>query len=123
MRNGTEELGKSQTGKEEESLPGTEIEEGQTERDIDLIDRGKEPKLTEEEWSRLGTCERPCSKEEWRLMTNNMKWQAMGNLGLSNEKKGGRISNQKGGTSGEEQKVPRPPPQSAKPAPPKPPST
>ena len=46
VRNSTEEMGKSQTGKEEESLTGTEIEEGQTEGDIDLVDRGKDPKLT-----------------------------------------------------------------------------
>ena len=56
VRNSTEQMGRRQTGKEEESLPGTEIEEGQTERDIDLIDRGKEPKLTEKERSRLKTC-------------------------------------------------------------------
>ena len=80
MRNITEDQGDSQTGVESEALLGTEIEEGQTERDINLIDRGKEPKITEKEWSRLGTCDRPCSKEEWRLMANNMKWKTMGNL-------------------------------------------
>ena len=67
-----------QTGKEEEPLQGTEIEEGQTERDIDLICREKEPKPTEKEWGRLETCERPCSKEGWGLMTSNLKWKTMG---------------------------------------------
>ena len=35
---------------QEESLPGTEIYDGETERDVDLVDREKEPKLAESEW-------------------------------------------------------------------------
>ena len=37
---------------------------------MDPIDREKEPKLTDKEWNRLAKYERPCSKEEWMLMTN-----------------------------------------------------
>ena len=44
MRPRTEEQGLTNLGYEDESLPGTEIEEGETERDVDLTDREKEPK-------------------------------------------------------------------------------
>ena len=44
VRPSTEELGLRNLGQEEESLPGTEIDEGETERDVDLIDREKGPK-------------------------------------------------------------------------------
>ena len=58
-------------------------------------------------------------------MTSNMKWQAMGNLGLlGREHQGAEESpSEKGKASREEQIAPPPPPQSAKPPPPKPPST
>ena len=75
VRNSNAERGLTHLGQEEESLPGTDIEEGWIERDVDLIDREKEPNLTDTEWNRLTTCERPCSREEWRLMTNQMKWK------------------------------------------------
>ena len=91
---------------------------------MDLIDREKEPKLTEKEWGRLKTCEGPCSKEEWGLMTSNAKWQTMGNLGLSKrEEKGAEAApSEKGKPSSVEQNAPPPTPQSAKPPPPMPPS-
>ena len=44
VRPRTEEQGLTNLGYEDESLPGTEIEEGETERDVDLTDREKEPK-------------------------------------------------------------------------------
>ena len=62
MRNSTEERGLTHLGQEKESLPGTDIEAGLAERDVDLIDKEKEPKLTDTEWNRLITCERPCSR-------------------------------------------------------------
>ena len=41
MRPITEEQGLGNLGQEAESLTGTEIDEGETERDVDLIDMGK----------------------------------------------------------------------------------
>ena len=86
MRPSTEEQGLANIGKEAESLPGTEIGEGEIDRGVDLIDREKEPKLSDSEWNRLRTCERPCSKEEWMLMNNQMKWRTLGSLGLLTKK-------------------------------------
>ena len=89
-----------------------------------LIDREKEPGLTEKGRSRLKTCGRPWSKEEWRSMTNNMKWRTLENLGPS--KRGGERTAETTSEISEawsvEQNTP-PPPQSAKPPPPRPPST
>ena len=65
VRASTEVLGNSQTEGDEGSIPGTEMEEWVTERNMDLIDMAKGPKLTVAEWSRLKRCDRPCSKEEW----------------------------------------------------------
>ena len=65
MRTRTEEPVLGYLGHEAESIPATEIEEGETEREADLINREKEPKLTASEWNRLKTRERPCAKEEW----------------------------------------------------------
>ena len=45
VRSSTEELGNPQTEGAEGSIPGTEIEEGMTERNKELIDMTKEPKL------------------------------------------------------------------------------
>ena len=66
VREGTEEPGLENIGHEAESIPATEVEEGETEREVDLINREKEPKLTAIERNRMKTCERPCTKEEWR---------------------------------------------------------
>ena len=60
VRECTEELGAPPAGEEEGDFP--EIEEGITERNIDLVDMSKEPKLTLEEWNRPKACGRPCSK-------------------------------------------------------------
>ena len=52
VRPGTDEPGLGNLGREIESLPGTEIEEeeeGETEREMDLLDREKEPKLNASE--------------------------------------------------------------------------
>ena len=76
----TEEPGLENLGREIESLPGTDIEGGETEREIDLLDREKEPKLNAIEWIRLKTCERPWTKEEWRSMATRGKWKTLENL-------------------------------------------
>ena len=65
MRAITEDLWNPQTKGADGSIPGTEIAEGITERNKELIDMTKGPKLTVAEWIRLERCERPCSKEEW----------------------------------------------------------
>ena len=62
MRTSTDEPGMGNLGQEVESTPVTEIEEGETERDIDLLNRDKEPKLSAIEWGRLKTRERPRTK-------------------------------------------------------------
>ena len=64
-------------------------------------------------------------EEEWRLMTSNMKWQPMGNLGLlgREEKRAEESPTEKGQASREEKNASPPPPPSVKPPPPKPPST
>ena len=90
-----------------------------------MIDRTKEPKLTVAEWSRLGRCERPCSKEEWRSMPNNRKWKTLENLGFlqQDEKKSEEEAPVEEKATDSDGQV-RLPPQSAKPPPPtKPPST
>ena len=78
VRTSTEEPGLGNLGHEAESIPGTEIEEGETEREVDLINREKEPKLTASEWNRLKTCERPRTKEEWGAMSTQTQWKTMG---------------------------------------------
>ena len=80
VRAGTKELGIPRTEGEGESLPGTEIEAGIAERNKELIDRTKEPKLTVTEWNRLERCEIPCSKEEWGEIPNRRKWKTLANL-------------------------------------------
>ena len=55
VRPSTEEQGLRHLGREAESLPGTEINYGETERDFDLVDRAEEPKITESEWDRSET--------------------------------------------------------------------
>ena len=62
MRTSTDEPGMGNLGQEVESTPVTEIEEGETERDIDLLNRDKEPKLSASERNRLKTRERPRTK-------------------------------------------------------------
>ena len=80
MRPSAEEPGLGNLGREIESLPATDIEQGEIERDINLLDKEKEPKLNTSEWNRLKTCERPCTKEEWRSMTARNKWRTMESL-------------------------------------------
>ena len=109
----TEEPGLAKLGQEIESLPGTDLEEGEIERDINLLDKEKEPKPNTSEWNRLKTCERPRTKEEWRSTTRN-KWRTMESLGLlwKTEEKG----------TEEEQKIPVPPKEERSLPPPTPPS-
>ena len=57
VRNSTEEMGKSQTGGERDSPPGADVEGGITEIDMEMMDREKDPELTEKERIRLKTCE------------------------------------------------------------------
>ena len=95
MRNIAEELGKSQTGKEEESLTGTEIEEGQTERDLDLIDRAKVPKLKEKEWSRLETCDGAMFKRGVAINDEQHEVEDDVEFRTLEWEKGGRITNRK----------------------------
>ena len=121
VRPSTEEQGLGNLGQEAEPLPGTEIDEGETERDVDLIDRGKEPKLSDSEWNRLRTCERPCSREEWRLMTNQMKWRTLGSLGLLTKKETTEAVGEIVGE--EEQRIPGPPQFAKAQPPPRLPST
>ena len=87
-----------------------------------MIDRTKEPKLTVAEWIRLERCERPCSKEERISMPEKRKWQTLGNLGLLHQeaKKAEEAPVEAKATESGGQA--RPPPQSAKPPPTKPPS-
>ena len=84
-------------------------------REINLLDREKETKLNSSEWNRLKTCERPCTKEEWRSTTARNKWKTMENLGLlwRTEEKG----------TEDDQKIPRPPKCAKASPPPMPPST
>ena len=65
--------------------------------------------------------ERPCSKEEWRLTTNQMKRKTMANLGCLITKRTEEAIKGKE-EEREDQNTPPPPPKSAQP-PPKPPST
>ena len=88
---------------------------------MDLVDREKEPKLTEGERNLLETCEMPCSKEEWRLATNQMKWKTLESLGLLTKKEtieavGGKVGEVDG-------KIPTPPKCAKAHPPPRPPST
>ena len=120
MRECTEELGAPQTEEEKGDFP--DIEEAITERNLDVVDMSKEPKLTLEEWNRLKACDRPCSKEEWRGMATSRKWETLGNLGFTH--RGGAPGEARTSIQTSENTArAAPPPQSAKPPPPKPPST
>ena len=115
VREGTEEPGLENIGHEAESIPATEVEEGETEREVDLINREKEPKLTASEWNRLKKCERPCTKEEWRAMSTQTQWETLGYLGLLWKR-------EEDGVKGE-QEIPGPPKCAKAPPPALPPST
>ena len=115
MRTSNEEPGLANLGKEIESLPGTDIDEGEIEREIDLLDREKEPKLAASEWNRLKTCERPCAKKEWRAITTQRKWKTMEDLGL--------LWKAEEEENEEDQKTPGPPKCAKALPPPRPPST
>ena len=115
MRPSTEEPGFGNLGQEIESLPGTDIEEGETERGVSLLDKEKEPKRNASEWNRLKTCERPCAKEDWRSMTIQNKWKTMENLGLLWNAEEKEVEG--------DQSIPGPPKSANAPPPPRPPST
>ena len=76
MRGSNEEPGIPKMEEIEDEMP--ETLEGVGERDLNVVDTTKEPKLTIAEWNRLKTCERPCSKEEWGGMSNKNKWGSFG---------------------------------------------
>ena len=120
-RPSTDEPGLGNLGREIESLPGTEVEEGETERGMDLLDREKGPKISAIEWNRLKTCERPCAKEEWRSMTTQRKWKTMENMGLLS--KAEEIEGREGEENEEDQKIPGPTKSAKALPPPRPPST
>ena len=75
MRDSTEEIRRI---KLEEKIP--ERIGGEEERDLDLADRTKEPRLTPKEKARLQRFERPCSEEERRSTPTWLKWETLGNL-------------------------------------------
>ena len=105
------------------SIPGTEIEEGITERNKELIDMAEEPKLTVAECSRWKRCEGPFSKEEWGEMTNSRKRKTLGNLGLLHQGEKKTVEAPAEAITADNVGQVMPPPQSSKPPPPKPPST
>ena len=111
---------------EEEEIPGSIY--GEEEGNLNVVDTTMEPMLTKTEWNKLKTCERPCSKDEWRGMTYKNKWGTLGNLGYAcigrkEEKKEGPKDEVKRAVSiaGTPRRVA--PPKSANPPPPKPPPT
>ena len=88
--------------------------EEEAERDIDLLNRDKEPKLSAIERGRLKTCEGPCTEEEWRSVSTKIHWGTMDSLGLLRKREENDIKG--------EQEIPGPP-KEAKSLPPMPPST
>ena len=64
VRERTEELEEPKTAEVDEEIPASV--DGIEEMNLHLVDMAKEPRLTIAEWDKLKTCERPCSKEEWR---------------------------------------------------------
>ena len=54
-----------------------ECVDGVEERDLNVVDTTKGPNLAVSEWSKLVTCERPCSKEEWEIMSATDKWKTL----------------------------------------------
>ena len=72
MRGSTEELAVPKMEEIEDGIP--EKLDGAEERNLNVADATKEPKLTIADRNRLRTCERPCSKEEWMGMSNKNKW-------------------------------------------------
>ena len=81
VRGSTEGMGVPKMEEIEDEIP--EKSEGVEERDLNVVDTTKEPKLTIAERNRLMTCERPCSKEEWRGMSTKNKWGALLNFGCA----------------------------------------
>ena len=57
--------------------------DGVEERNLNVVDATREPKLTISEWNKLNTGERPCSKEEWGGVARKTKWKTLGNLGFT----------------------------------------
>ena len=97
----TKELGGPKTEEIVDEIPDSV--DGVEERNLNLADTTREPKLTIAEWGKLNTCERPCAKEEWRGMTRKTKWKTSKNLGFSlRGEKGGeaRRSERRGEDSG-----------------------
>ena len=65
----TDELGGNQR---DGGIP--DCSEGGEERDLDISDRNKEPRLAIQEKAKLPNCDRKCSEEEWRSMAIATKW-------------------------------------------------
>ena len=110
-------------GEIEDGIP--ESLDGAGERNLNVVDATKAPKLTIEERNRLKTCGRPCSKEEWRGMPNKNMWKTLLNLKFAfhgpKEEKTEESKVEVGETASTSTRVV--PPQSPKPPPPLPPST
>ena len=75
MLDSTDELG---VIKKEEDLP--DRIDGEDNRDLNLADRTRDPRLTPQEKARLQNCERPCSEEDWGAMPTALEWGTLGNL-------------------------------------------
>ena len=81
VRGSTEEPGIPKMEEIEDGMPGTL--DGAGERDLNVVDATKEPKLTIAERNRHKTNERPCPKEEWRGVPNKNTWEKLLNLGCA----------------------------------------
>ena len=71
----TEEIGWPKIDEIEYDIP--ERVDGVEKRDLNVVDTTEGPKLAVAEWSKLVTCERPCSKEEWEITSVTDKWETL----------------------------------------------
>ena len=68
----TEALGVPKTDGVANEIP--ECIDGLGERELNIVDKAKEPKLTIAERNKLRSCERPRSKGAWGTMANEDRW-------------------------------------------------
>ena len=75
MLGSTEDLG---VHKEEEIPDRSDGEE--EERDLDISDRRRHPRLAIRKKAKLLNCDKPCAEEEWRATPSDIKWRTLATL-------------------------------------------